>query len=147
MVTCEDIDLDINIIGLARPQNTSPCHGKFYLKEDEIFVRQESPIYRYYVLCPHCGYMVRILGNMLPKASIERIEKRSVEDPDLFRKMYLYSELFSMTLRYLIFLAICGAIFNILESSIFLESPTPNSSKNGISSLVTKQAVTTIGPK
>ena len=37
----------------------------------------------------------------------------------------------------LILLAISGAIFNILASSIFLESPTPNSSKNFMSSFDT----------
>ena len=35
----------------------------------------------------------------------------------------------------------------ILESVNFLESLTPNSSKNGMFSFETKLAVTTIGPK
>ena len=81
---------------MQRPEHTSPCGEKFYVKEDEIFVNPDDSLYRYYQLCPHCGYIVNIRKEILPDAVKQRIEDRCVKDPNLFRKMYLYSELFSL---------------------------------------------------
>ena len=46
-----------------------------FLLQEEIFVKDNSPLYRYYILCPHCGYIVRVSRNMLTTSSILRIEK------------------------------------------------------------------------
>ena len=81
---------------LSRPEHTSPCGENFSIKEEEIFVNPDSPLYRYYQICPHCGYMVNIPKKILSEGVKERIEARCEKDPNLFRKMYLYSELFAL---------------------------------------------------
>ena len=70
----------MDVISLLRPNNTHPCKQKFYLQEEKIFVKDDSPLYRYYILCPHCGYIVRVSRNMLNTSSILRIEKRCQSD-------------------------------------------------------------------
>ncbi len=86
----------ITELRLKRPCHTSPCGETFNIKEDEIFVDPDDVLYRYYQLCPHCGYIVNIRKETLPDTIKERIEARCKEDPNLFRKMYLYSELFAL---------------------------------------------------
>ncbi len=95
-IYCDDIDTNLDTLSLLRPSNTSPCGEMFYLKEDDIFVYDKSLINRFYILCPHCGYMVRVTNNMLPDEVKERIENRCMKDKDLFYKKYLYSELYSL---------------------------------------------------
>ena len=81
---------------LARPEHTMPCGETFYVNEEEIFVNSRDVLYRYYQLCPHCGYIVNIPKKILSDGIKIRIEERCLKDPNLFRKMYLYSELFSL---------------------------------------------------
>ena len=64
--------------------------------ENEIFVDPNDSLYRYYQMCPHCGYIVNIPKEILSDGIKERIEDRCSKDNKLFRKMYLYSELYSL---------------------------------------------------
>lgn len=81
---------------LARPPHTSPCGKSFYIKEKEIFVNPNSTIYRYFQICPYCGWIVNIPEEILSAGVKDRIEKYCASDMNLFRKMYLYSELFCL---------------------------------------------------
>lgn len=81
---------------LKRPDNTNCCDKEFYINESEIFINPDDILYRYYQLCPHCGYIVNIPKEILSDGIKMRIEDRCREDNYLFRKMYLYSELFSL---------------------------------------------------
>lgn len=74
-----------------RPEHTTPCEKIFYVKEEEIFVSENDN--KFYYLCPYCGYIVTMDDNILSKVIKERIEKRCDNEPFLFRKMELYSEL------------------------------------------------------
>ena len=81
---------------LYRPENTEPCGENFIIKEEEIFVNSNVDLYRYYQVCPYCGYMVNIPKEILSDGVKQRIEDRCSKDDKLFRKMFLYSELFSL---------------------------------------------------
>lgn len=81
---------------LKRPDNTACCDKEFYINETEIFINPDDTLYRYYQLCPHCGYIVNIPKEILSDGIKKRIEDRCSKDNNLFRKMYLYSELFSL---------------------------------------------------
>ena len=81
---------------LYRPENTQPCGENFIIKEEEIFVNPNDKLYRYYQLCPHCGYIVNIPKEILSDGIKQRIEERCSKDEKLFRKMFLYSELYSL---------------------------------------------------
>ena len=81
---------------MIRPDNTQPCGDIFYIKEEEVFVNPSKTTYRYYQLCPHCGYMVNIPKEILSEGIKRRIEDRCNKDDKLLRKKYLYSELFSL---------------------------------------------------
>ena len=81
---------------LIRPEHTKPCGETFFVNENEIFVDPKDSLYRYYQLCPHCGFIVNIPKETLSDGIKKRIEERCSKDPNLFRKMYLYSELFSL---------------------------------------------------
>lgn len=78
---------------LIRPENTEPCNKEFNIKETDIFIRPNDVLYKYYHLCPHCGFIVNIPKEILSDGIKKRIEKRCNKDENLFRKMYLYSEL------------------------------------------------------
>ena len=81
---------------MERPKSTNPCGKTFYVDEKEIFINPNDTLYRYYQLCPHCGYIVNIPKEILSDGIKKRIEERCVNDPNLFDKMYLYSHLFSL---------------------------------------------------
>lgn len=86
---------------LIRPEHTSPCGEYFYVNEREMFCNPISynPIIyseNYYQLCPHCGYIVNIPKEILSPGIRKRIQDRCRQDRYLSRKMYLYSELFSL---------------------------------------------------
>lgn len=81
---------------LHRPKDTEPCGKDFLVKEEEIFTNPEDRVYRYYQLCPHCGYIVNIPKEILSEGIKQRIEDKCNKDDKLFRKMFLYSELFSL---------------------------------------------------
>ena len=96
MRVCEFEEKEIPMmfdLRLQRPEHTSPCGEKFYIKEEEIFI---DPSGKYYQLCPYCGYIVNISKNLLSKGVKERIDARCEKDINLFRKMCLYSELFAL---------------------------------------------------
>lgn len=81
---------------LKRPDNTECCGESFYINEQDIFIDPDDDLYRYYQICPHCGYIVNIPKEILSDGIKKRIEDRCNKDNRLFRKMYLYSELFSL---------------------------------------------------
>ncbi|MBQ3021613.1 MAG: hypothetical protein IJD92_05280 [Bacilli bacterium] len=81
---------------LKRPENTKPCGDNFIIRENEIFVNPDDKLYRYYQICPNCGFIVNIPKEILSYGLKKRIEDRCNKDDKLFRKMYLYSELFSL---------------------------------------------------
>lgn len=81
---------------LIRPDNTKPCLEFFSINEEDIFVNWNSKWHRYYHVCPRCGFIVNIPDNILSEGIKKRIEDRCKDDPMLFRKMYLYSELYSL---------------------------------------------------
>ena len=81
---------------LCRPSDTEPCGEPFIIKENEIFVNPNDVLYRYYHLCPHCGFIVNIPKEILSEGIKQRIEDRCMKDDKLFRKMFLYSESFSL---------------------------------------------------
>lgn len=81
---------------LYRPENTRPCNQTFRIDKKEIFINPDDKLYRYYQLCPYCGYIVNIPKEIIPECIKKEIEERCSEDPFLFRKKYLYSELKSL---------------------------------------------------
>jgi hypothetical protein len=81
---------------LQRPDGTKPCHETFRIDESQIFINPNDKLYRYYQMCPHCGYIVNIPKEILSDGIKERIEARSVQDKNLFRKNMLKSELFAL---------------------------------------------------
>ena len=81
---------------LYRPDNTKECGKYFNVNENDIFINPKNTIYRYYQLCPHCGYIVNIPSDILSEGIKQRIEERCLKDDKLFRKMFLYSELLSL---------------------------------------------------
>ncbi len=81
---------------LKRSENTKPCGKDFTVKEEKIFVNPNGKLYRYYQICPHCGYMVNIPNEILSNGIKQRIENRCSKDNKLFRKICLYSELYSL---------------------------------------------------
>lgn len=93
-------DLEIKCMfdndNLERPYNTNPCLNFFNIKEEDIFINPNSKEYGYYQVCPQCGFIVNVPDNILSEGIKKRIEDRCKEDPMLFRKMYLYSELYSL---------------------------------------------------
>ena len=95
-ITCDSKELYNK--RLDRPANTKSCGENFIVKEEEIFVNPDDKlsVSRYYQLCPHCGYIVNIPKKFLSDGVKKRIEERCLQDDKLFRKMYLYSELFSL---------------------------------------------------
>lgn len=81
---------------LERPEHTEPCNEEFSIDENEIFINPSDKLYRYYQLCPHCGYIVNIPKEILSNSTKQRIEERCAKDLNLFRKKVLYSELFAL---------------------------------------------------
>ena len=95
-ITCDTLEKyedDLQDSRLIRPKSTSNCGKSFYINEAEIFVDFNDKRYRYYQLCPHCGYIVNIPKEILTDGIKIRIEARCKKDINLFRKMTLYSEL------------------------------------------------------
>lgn len=81
---------------LERPASTKPCHETFRIDESQIFVNPDDVLYRYYQLCPHCGYVVNIPKEILSEEVKQRIEERCSQDKNLFRKNILNSELIAL---------------------------------------------------
>ena len=78
---------------LQRPDNTQPCHETFRVDVNQIFINPNDKLYRYYQMCPHCGYIVNIPKESLPKGVKRKIEDRWSTSPNLFRINFLKSEL------------------------------------------------------
>ena len=98
-ITCELEDEYVKTMidsRLQRPENTNPCGETFIINEKEIFINQDDKLYRYYQMCPHCGYIVNIPKEVLSEELKQRIEERCLKDQNLFRKKYLQSELISL---------------------------------------------------
>ena len=70
--------------------NLDTCGKTFFVKEEEIFMDEFN---NFYQLCPICGSLVKIDNDLLIEVVKARIEDRCMQDPNLFRKMSLYSEL------------------------------------------------------
>ena len=84
---------------LQRPDNTKPCHEEFRIDADQIFINPNDTLYRYYQMCPHCGYIVNIPKEILSTRVKQRIEERCSKNPNLFRINYLKSELKALELQ------------------------------------------------
>jgi len=98
-LNCKLEDSYLNLLvetRLIRPENTNPCGKNFHIKEDQIFINKNDKLYRYFQICPHCGYIVHVPNKLLSETVKQRIEERCKQDEYLFRKMYLYSELLSL---------------------------------------------------
>lgn len=83
-------------IRLVRPENTHPCGKQFHVKESEIFILPYDKTYRYFQVCPNCGWITNIPKEILSEEVKHRIESRSIKEPNLFNKMRTYSEQFSL---------------------------------------------------
>lgn len=81
---------------LTNLNNMEPCFLYFNIKEEEIFVDNDG---KYYHLCPHCGYIVNIDEKLLSQSVKKKIDDRCKNDPQLFKKMYLYSKLFNLDIK------------------------------------------------
>lgn len=84
-----------------RPNFSCPCHQKFYIKENEIFMkpREFNPIKfydKYYAACPRCGFIVELPKDIITPGMKKKIEEKCLNDIYLYRKMWLYSELFAL---------------------------------------------------
>lgn len=78
---------------ISRPGITSPCGESFIINEEDIFVNPNNSFKYYFHICPNCGYIVIIPIELLTEEIRNRIDERCQKDANLFRKMYLYSEL------------------------------------------------------
>lgn len=78
---------------LIRPDETEPCHEPFNVDKNKIFINPDDRLYRYYQLCPHCGYIVNIPKEIIPESIKAEIEERCSKSPNLFRINFLKSEL------------------------------------------------------
>ena len=90
---------------LKRPSGTNPCGKEFEISADEVFFDSDISVMRFlnergmgsfrtfYQVCPNWGFIVLIDKDLLTKEEKESIEKRCLEDRDLFRKLCLFSEL------------------------------------------------------
>lgn len=74
------------------------CYSQFNLEKENVFY-VETSIYddyyigQYYTICPNCGYMILLDENILPEEMKLSARKLKEEDPLLFRKNNLKSEL------------------------------------------------------
>lgn len=74
------------------------CYSEIELKKENVFY-VESVIFddfiigQYYTICPNCGYMILLEENILPEEIKLSARIAQNEDPLLFRKNALKSEL------------------------------------------------------
>ena len=47
----------------------------------------------YYQVCPKCGFIVKVDDDQLTEEQKSYVKEKCINDRDLFRKMYLFSEL------------------------------------------------------
>lgn len=74
------------------------CYSEFELQKENVYY-VETSIYddyiigQYYTICPNCGYMVLLDENILPEELKLSARNLKEEDPLLFRKNELKSQL------------------------------------------------------
>lgn len=73
-----------------RPDITKPCRSEFKVNEEEIFSDGNS----FYQLCPNCGFIVKIDGNLLSQGVKERILTKMYKKD--YKIAYLTSELMAL---------------------------------------------------
>ena len=74
------------------------CHGEIELEKDNVFyvetlVFDDFSIGQYYTICPNCGYIILLEENILPEEIKISARELKEEDPLLYRKNNLKSEL------------------------------------------------------
>ena len=74
------------------------CYTQTILEKENVFyvetsVYEEYYIGQYYTICPNCGYIILLDENQLPEEMKLSARKLKDEDPLLFRKNNLKSEL------------------------------------------------------
>lgn len=74
---------------IKTPDNTIPCEKEFIIEFDKIIWNKG----KYYMMCPHCGYIVEIHENKLSKEIQSYLMDKYKNDNFSFRKLELYSEL------------------------------------------------------
>ena len=77
---------------------THSCNRTFSLEETNIFYAEalgyfDDIIGQYYTICPHCGYLVLLDENSLPDNLKLGAKQAYNEDPYLFKKNSLRSQL------------------------------------------------------
>lgn len=93
MIQCiEDKNIDIS------NNRTRTCGGLFELNEDNIFTMEtvdhfSDTVRYYYSICPNCGNLVLVKEEILPYKMKDIAIQKSKEDPLLFRKNSLISQL------------------------------------------------------
>lgn len=84
---------------LLRQDINLPCEEEFYLIESKIFINPKDKNYKYYQVCPNCGYVVNIPEDMLIENVRTRIQERCLNDKYEFSRQLLSAELRSMDYR------------------------------------------------
>ena len=74
------------------------CYNSFSLEKENVFyvettIFEDFKIGQYYTICPNCGYIVLLNKEELPEELKFIAEKTNEEDPFLYRKNNLRSEL------------------------------------------------------
>ena len=75
-------------IKISRPKGTKPCKELFQINEKDIFINKDDYLYRYFTLCPHCGFIVNIPKEILPSNIKKRIENRYLSKPNIYNDRY-----------------------------------------------------------
>lgn len=84
---------------LLRQDINLPCEEEFYLIESKVFINPKDKNYKYYQVCPNCGYVVNIPEDMLSESVKTRIESRCLNDEHEFSRQLLTAELRSVDYR------------------------------------------------
>lgn len=84
---------------LLRQDINPPCEEEFYLIESNIFINPKDKNYKYYQVCPNCGYVVNIPEDMLSESVKTRIKSRCLNDEHEFSRQLLRAELRSVDYR------------------------------------------------
>lgn len=71
---------------LKRPLGTKPCNCKFEIDENKIFALKKGLFDRYYMLCPNCGFIVKIPSESISSETINKLHLRRENDLTLYNK-------------------------------------------------------------
>lgn len=91
-----ECSLESSDLFMKRPKQTEPCHERFRVIKDEIFVNPNKKDKSFYQLCPYCGYINNITDSLLSDEIKNEIITKCKNDKFIFRKMMLYSELYNL---------------------------------------------------